>query len=171
MPDFSKMSLKDYSDFLKSGQYNGAYHGSSAASLDPGDPLSGPVAIDTSYQFGDFLGGGASAKQQQLNQANMDYAEWLRNEASAKAQRDFEERLDNTKVQRQMADIKAAGLNPWLAVQSAGFGGSVPSGATASSSAGQAAASGSSPAAAIGMGLASAYGVIKIVKAIARVIK
>lgn len=135
------------------------------------DPLTGPAYVDAGYQFGDFLGGGASAKQQQVNQANMDYAEWVRNEASAKEQRAWEEHMSNTQVQRAMKDLKDAGLNPWLAVQSAGFGGAVPQGAAASSSAGQASATGSSPAAAIGMGLASAYGVIKIVKAIAKVIK
>lgn len=171
MPDFAHMNPKEYADFLKSGQYNGAFHGSSASSLDSGDPLSGPAVVDTSYTFGDFLGGGASAKQQQLNQASLDYAEWFRNESSAQQQRAWEEYMSNTQVQRLLKDIKAAGLNPWLALQSAGFGGAVPTGAAASSSAGQASATGSSPAAAIGIGLASAYGVIKIVKAIAKFIK
>lgn len=154
--------------------YNRLTGGSNSAqgvSVYTGDPLTGPASIDTGYQFGDYLGGGASAKTQQQNQANMDYAEWVRNEASAKEQRAWEERMSNTQVQRAMKDIEAAGLNPWLAVQSAGFGSVVPQGAAASSSAGQASASGASPAAAIGMGLASAYGVIKIVKAIAKVIK
>ena len=144
---------------------------SSAATVQNSDPLSSPASVDTSYQFGDYVSGGASAKRQQQNQANMDYAEYVRNEASAKSQRDWEEYMSNTQVQRAMKDIEAAGLNPWLAIQSAGFGGAVPTGAAASSSAGQAASSGSSAAAAIGTGLASAYGVIKIVKAIAKFIK
>ena len=135
------------------------------------DPLTSPAAIDTSYQFGDYFNGGASAKRQQQNQASLDYAEYVRNEASAKAQRDWEEYMDSSKVQRSLKDIEAAGLNPWLAIQSAGFGGSTPTGAAASSSAGQAASSGSSASSAIGMGLASAYGVIKIVKAISKFIK
>lgn len=149
----------------------GSYGSLNSAQVVNTNPLEGPASVDTSYQFGDFLGGGASAKTQQFNQANMDYAEWVRNEASAKEQRAWEERMSNTQVQRAMKDLQAAGLNPWLAVQSAGFGGVVPQGASASSSAGQAASTGASPAAAIGMGLASAYGVIKIVKAIAKVIK
>ena len=99
--------------------------------------LTGPAEVDTSYDFGDWITGRSSAKQQQANQANLDYAEFVRNEYSAKQQRDWEEFMDSSKVQRSMKDLEAAGLNPWLAVQSAGFGGSTPTGAVASSSAGQ----------------------------------
>lgn len=106
-------------------------------SIQPSNPLTGPAYVDTTYQFGDWISGKTSAKQAAENQARADYAEYLRNEASAKSQRDFEEYMDSTKVQRAMADLKAAGLNPWLAVQSAGFGGSTPAGAVANSSAGQ----------------------------------
>lgn len=52
------------------------------------------------------------------------------NASQAQIQRDFEERLANTAYQRGVADMRAAGLNPYLAYSSGGA--FTPSGSSAS---------------------------------------
>lgn len=73
------------------------------------------------------------AAQQQTNATNLQIARETNqfNSAEAQKNRDWETEMSNTAIQRSMADYKAAGLNPWLAVQGGASGASTPSGSSA----------------------------------------
>ena len=83
------------------------------------------------------LKGTEAAKTQFENQLYLDNSARAFNAKEAQKQRDFEKMMSNSQYQRAVADIKAAGLNPWLAVQNAGMAGNTPTGSSASSSSGQ----------------------------------
>ena len=75
-----------------------------------GSALSGIGAVGSA--IGGFMGNSSASKEAAANRA-------------------WQERMDNTKHQRAVKDLLAAGLNPILSAQ---YGGSVPSGATAAQS-------------------------------------
>lgn len=87
------------------------------------------------YQFNSAQAANANAFTQQMWSAAADWNEsmWQKqadfNAEQAEINRRWQERMDNTKYQRAMADMQAAGLNPILA---SGGVGAAPSGSVAS---------------------------------------
>lgn len=121
--------------------------------------------FDTGYHFGDILTGKGAARQQGASQYYLDELERAYNSAEAEKNRNWQEYMSSTEIQRRMADYKAAGLNPYLALQS--IGGNTNATSAAQSSSGNADMAVSRAGALVG----SAIGVAAIIKAVASLAK
>lgn len=110
-------------------------------------PLGGFIDAFGQATLGDLhrslTGSGLTGAEIESNQFNAEQAQlaWERSEQSAQNQRDWQEQMDNTKVQRSVADMNAAGVNPAMMMGGAGVTASTPSGAAASAPAASAGAS------------------------------
>lgn len=142
--------------FLNGVEYSGRQYGSDGLRAGGSDFLSGNVsssrnvssspsvssAVSQLQNVFNGIAGNASANSALSNQYAKEQREWSANQAAiardfnaqeAAKNRDWQQMMSNTAHQREVADLKAAGLNPVLSAMN-GQGAAVTSGAAASAS-------------------------------------
>lgn len=99
------------------------------------------------------LKGTQAAQNQYQNQLALDEAARAFNAQESQKQRDWEQMMSSTAIQRQVSDARAAGINPIALFGSgaSGAGADVPSGSSASSSSGSSSIANNKLAAAAGV--------------------
>lgn len=149
---------------------NGSTPAGAMQSLNSAQIAASKVQANVGQQFLSWLSGTLGQDKQIASQKEANELAYERNVASAREQREWELFMDSTKTQRLVKDLEAAGLNPWLALQGASFGGGVPVGASASTNSGQMASSssGSSGLAALGT---AAVGIAAMIKLVSKLLK
>lgn len=111
--------------------------------LNPDNPLTMVPSSDPTTWPKEDPGNSANAfdNANAAYQAYFDYmnsareADYAYNHQEAALDREWQQYMSSTAYQRQVEDLKAAGLNPWMAVQNGSGGASSGSGAVASSNA------------------------------------
>lgn len=88
-------------------------------------------AIGLGDMYNSISGAGLTSAEIEQNQFNASEAAKARDFSAEQAQlqRDWQTQMDNTKVQRSVADMQAAGMNPAMMMGGAGVTASTPSGA------------------------------------------